>query len=166
MGNPKGYSLNERAIQEVYENISFRFSNEADNEIFRKLNNLFRKVKSFREFYSELQNISQLINLNKNHLESEYSTANRIVNSKIVYNRFKNSTEIFPFWTLKSDICDRHKKYESEIIISSTHNIWSIFFPSFNWCCECHVVPRMASQVVEIDNSKMIRKLVNLVSLH
>ena len=141
------YGIDDPALLTAFEQNLFRFAGVKTLAQAQLLNELFRKAKSFEEFY-ELAKAKVTI-FNKDWLETEYSTALLTGEAAATYHRLIKQTDVFPYWkyTTAGDEHVRHShKILNDIVLPANDKRWSKLFPPNGWNCRCYIVPRMAHE--------------------
>lgn len=146
------YSYESDAFRTAQELNIFHFSAAKDIAEIQQLNELYRKSKTFDEFYKLA---SEKVNVfNKVWQRTEYQSATLISEATSTYNRLKSKTNIFPYWKYKtvgdSKVRDEHRKLNG-LILHHTDPRWNKIFPPNGWKCRCYVVGVMAHEVEGVD---------------
>lgn len=146
------YSYESDAFRTAQELNIFHFSAAKDIAEIQQLNELYRKSKSFDEFYKLA---TEKVNVfNKVWQRTEYQSATLISEATSTYNRLKSKTNIFPYWKYKtvgdSKVRDEHRKLNG-LILHHTDPRWNKIFPPNGWKCRCYVVGVMAHEVEGVD---------------
>ena len=90
------YGAMDDAYKTAMEINIFHFSAAKTTAEITELNRLFRKSKSFDEFYKEASKVTEVFN--KTWMETEYNTALLVAESASNYWRLKKKAELFPYW--------------------------------------------------------------------
>src|SRR5690606_21257051 len=94
------YGKDDPALLTAFEQNIFRFSAGKTLAEVQELNQLFRKVKSFDEFYQMAKTRTDVFN--KKWLETEYNSAVLVGESAATYHRLLAQAEMFPYWEYKT----------------------------------------------------------------
>lgn len=147
------YNFDDPALLTAFEQNLFKFAGAKTLAQIQALNELFRKSKSFDEFYNEALKIVGVYN--KDWLETEYNTAVLTGEAAATYHRLKAQTDIFPYWEYKT-VGDEHVRHSHQLmeglILPANDERWNKIFPPNGWNCRCYVVPRLPH---EFDSSKL-----------
>ena len=155
----------------VYDNLDPAFVTAMEQNLFhfsaaktlaevQKLNQLYRKAKSFEEFTAEAQKLCG--KFNKVWQRTEYETANLTAEAAANYQRLKAKSGKFPYWQYVTagdeKVREEHKKLDG---VTLMHNdpLWDKIYPPNGWKCRCHVVPRMKHEV----SKEMVNTSKNIV---
>lgn len=147
------YGKDDPALLTAFEQNIFRFSAGKTLAEVQELNQLFRKVKSFDEFYQMAKTRTDVFN--KKWLETEYNSAVLVGESAATYHRLLAQAEMFPYWEYKTvgDHLVRPEHAELDgLILPANDPRWKKIFPPNGWNCRCYIVPRMAH---EFDKSRL-----------
>jgi SPP1 gp7 family putative phage head morphogenesis protein len=130
----------------------FHFSAAKSIAEIQMLNELYRKSKSFEEFYKLASDKLEVFN--KEWQRTEWQTATLIANSTENYNRLKSKTQLFPYWQYKTvgddKVRDSHRKLH-DIILPANDPRWNKIWPPNGWKCRCYVIAKMANEVEGYD---------------
>lgn len=144
------YSSTDPAILTAYEMNLFRFAGVKTLYEAQQLNEIFRKSKTFKEFYDTAS--AMLTVHNRDWLETEYNTAMAAGEMAATYSRLLTKTELFPYWEYKTvgDERVRHSHQLLEgIILPWNSPLWAFILPPNDWNCRCFIVPRTKGEVTE-----------------
>lgn len=144
------YGVDDPATLTAYEMNLFRFAGAKTLYEAQQLNELFRKAKSFREFYDTAS--SMLDVHNKAWLETEYNTAIAAGEMASTYNRLMKQTDNFPYWQYKTVADERVRHSHAllhDIILPWNHPAWKYILPPNDWNCRCWIVPRTKAEVTD-----------------
>ncbi|WP_149913505.1 phage portal protein family protein [Sphingobacterium cavernae] len=156
------YGVDDPASKTAYEINLFRFAGAKTLFEAQQLNELFRKSKSFREFYDTAS--SMLDVHNKTWLETEYNTAIAVGEMAATYNRLMKQTDNFPYWQYKTvgDEKVRHSHARlHDIVLPWNHPAWKYIMPPNEWNCRCWIVPRTKDEVTK-EQIKASEEKVNI----
>jgi len=144
------YGVDDPAALTAYEMNLFRFAGVKTLFEAQKLNELFRKSKTFKEFYDTASSMLKVHN--RDWLETEYNTAIAVGESAATYNRLMKQVEIFPYWEYKTAGDEKvrfaHQLLEG-IILRWDHPAWKKIFPPNDWNCRCFIVARTKGEVTK-----------------
>ena len=150
------YDYQNDAFRTAQEMNIFHFSAAKDIAELEMLQELYRKSKSFDDFYKMAS--AKLDVFNKDWQRTEWETASLIAASTQNYQRLAKKTELFPFWMYKTAGDDRvrasHRKLEG-VILPANDPRWKKIWPPNGWKCRCYIVPRLASEVKDVDLKRM-----------
>lgn len=142
------YDKDDPTTMTAYEMNLFRFAGTKTLYESQQLNELYRKAKSFREFYDTA---SSMLNVhNKIWLETEYNTAYAVGEMAATYNRLMKQTDNFPYWQYKTvrDEKVRHAHARlHDVVLPWNHPAWQYILPPNDWNCRCWIVPRTKEEV-------------------
>lgn len=141
------YGINDPALLTAFEQNIFKFAGAKTLAEAQLLNELFRKSKSFNEFFQLAK--GQVTIFNKDWLLTEYNTAVLTAESASTYHRLMGQVDIFPYWkyTTAGDERVRHTHLLLEgIILPANDPRWQKLFPPNGWNCRCYIVPRMRNE--------------------
>jgi len=142
------YGVDDPAILTAYEMNLFRFAGVKTLYEAQQLNELFRKCKSFKEFYDTASAMLKVHN--RTWLETEYNTAIAAGESAATYARLMKQTDLFPYWEYKT-IGDEKVRFSHQlldgIILPWNHPAWQYILPPNDWNCRCYIVPRTKGEV-------------------
>lgn len=144
------YDVDDPATLTAYEMNLFRFAGAKTLYEAQQLNELFRKAKSFREFYDTAS--SMLDVHNTVWLETEYNTAIAAGEMASTYNRLMKQTDNFPYWQYKTVADERVRHSHAllhDIILPWSHPAWKYILPPNDWNCRCWIVPRTKAEVTD-----------------
>jgi SPP1 gp7 family putative phage head morphogenesis protein len=144
------YGIDDPASLTAFEMNLFRFAGVKTLYEAQQLNELFRQVKSFNEFY---ENASGMLKVhNRTWLETEYNTANAAGESAATYARQIKQKDLFPYWEYKTigdnKVRDAHRLLEG-VILPWDSPFWKYILPPNDWNCRCYIVPRTKGEVSE-----------------
>lgn len=154
----------------VYDNLDPAFVTAMEQNLFhfsaaktlaevQKLNQLYRKSKSFEEFTAEAQKLCG--KFNKVWQRTEYETANLTAEAAANYQRLKAKSGKFPYWQYVTagdeKVREEHRKLDG-VTLKHSDPLWDKIYPPNGWKCRCYVVPRMSNEVSKemINTSKEI----------
>lgn len=154
----------------VYDNIDPAFVTAMEQNLFhfsaaktlaevQKLNQLYRKSKSFEEFTAEAQKLCG--KFNKVWQRTEYETANLTAEAAANYQQLKAKSGKFPYWQYVTagdeKVREEHRKLDG-VTLKHSDPLWDKIYPPNGWKCRCYVVPRMSNEVSKemINTSKEI----------
>lgn len=144
------YDYADPAILTAFEMNLFRFAGCKTLYEAQQLNQLFRKAKSFDEFY---QQASQLLKVhNREWLQAEYNTANAAGESAGNYQELIKQTDVFEFWeycTVQDNRVRESHRILNGVILRWDHPAWDKIFPPNGWNCRCYIVGRTRAEVTE-----------------
>lgn len=147
------YNFDDPALLTAFEQNIFRFAGAKTLAEMQMLNELFRKSKSFADFYELASKRVEIYN--KDWLLTEYNTAVLTGEAAATYNRLKAQEQIFPYWEYKT-AGDSHVRHSHQllegIILPASDPRWKKLFPPNGWNCRCFISPRMRH---EYDESKL-----------
>lgn len=147
------YGHDDPALITAFEQNIFKFAGAKTLAEMQMLNDLFKRSKSFEEFYEAARQRVEIYN--KDWLLTEYNTAVLTGESAATYHRLKAQTDIFPYWEYKT-VGDNHVRHSHQlldgIILPASDPRWKKLFPPNGWNCRCYIVPRMRH---EFDESKL-----------
>jgi SPP1 gp7 family putative phage head morphogenesis protein len=147
------YGIDDPALLTAFEQNIFKFAGAKTLAEAQLLNELFRKSKSFNEFFQLAK--GQVTIFNKDWLLTEYNTAVLTAESAATYHRLMGQVDIFPYWkyTTAGDERVRHTHLLLEgIILPANDPRWAKLFPPNGWNCRCYIVPRLRH---EFDATKL-----------
>ncbi|WP_286882949.1 phage portal protein family protein [Sphingobacterium sp. UBA5980] len=144
------YGVDDPSTMTAYEMNLFRFAGAKTLFEAQQLNELFRQVKSFREFYD---NASAMLDVhNKMWLETEYNTAVAVGEMAATYSRLMKQTDNFPYWQYKT-IGDERVRHSHallhDVVLPWNHRYWQYIMPPNGWACRCYIVPRTKAEVTD-----------------
>ncbi|SMO48196.1 phage portal protein family protein [Solitalea koreensis] len=151
------YGFDDPSMLTAFETNLFRFAGVKTLYEAQQLNTLFRKSKSFEDFYHEA---SQLVKVhNKDWLRTEYDTAYAVGESTATYNRLMKQRTLFPYWqykTVKDNRVRETHRWLHDAVFHVDHKAWQTIYPPNGWNCRCYVVPRTETEVTPelLKNSK------------
>ncbi|WP_336834067.1 phage portal protein family protein [Sphingobacterium siyangense] len=142
------YGVDDPVTMTAYEMNLFRFAGAKTLYDAQQLNELFRQVKNFREFYD---NASAMLDVhNRDWLETEYNTAIAVGEMASTYNRLMNQKEDFPYWQYKT-IGDERVRHSHtllhDVVLPWNHPYWQYIMPPNGWGCRCYIVPRTKAEI-------------------
>jgi len=150
------YDYQNDAFRTAQEMNLFHFSAAKSIAELEMLQELYRKSKSFNEFYKMAS--AKLDVFNKDWQRTEWETASLIAAGTQNYQRLAKKTKLFPYWEYKTAGDDRvrpsHRMLEG-IILPANDPRWDKIWPPNGWKCRGYVVPRLASEVVGVDFDAM-----------
>ena len=142
------YGVDDPSALTAYEMNLFRFAGVKTLFEAQKLNELFRKSKSFKEFYDTASSMLKVHN--RDWLETEYNTAIAVGESAATYNRLLKQVDIFPYWEYKTAGDEKvrfaHQLLEG-IVLRWDHPAWKKIMPPNDWNCRCYIVARTKGEV-------------------
>lgn len=144
------YGFDDPNVLTAYEMNLFRFAGVKTLYEAQQLNELFRKSKSFKEFYDTAS--SMLTVHNRDWLETEFNTAIATGESAATYARLMKQTELFPYWEYKT-VGDNKVRHSHQlldgIILPWNSPLWKYILPPNDWNCRCYIVPRTKAEVTK-----------------
>ncbi len=153
------YQYQSDAFRTAQELNIFQFSAAKTLEEITQLNQLYRKSKSFEEFYTKSTELCK--KFNKTWQKTEYASATSISSAAESYNRLKKKVKIFPYWEYRTvndgRVRPEHVKLHG-LILPANDPRWNKIFPPNGWKCRCYVIPRLASEVEGIDFKEMRKR--------
>ena len=159
------YNFQNDAFRTAQELNIFHFSAAKTVAELQTLNELYRKSKSFGEFYKMASEKVDVFN--KTWQRTEWQSATLVSESAASYNRLNGKTDIFPFWRYTA-VMDGKTRPEHEAlhgtILPANDPRWNNIYPPNGWKCRCYVVPRMRHEVEGIDmenNRKAVDEYMN-----
>lgn len=144
------YSFTDPKIQTAWELNLFRFSAVKAAYQSVEVNALFRKARSFDEFYRLVKHMYGV--KDKNHLRTEWVTANAAGESASRYYRLLAQTKTFPYWRYMTQRDNKVRKGHEKLhgcIFRWDDPIWDRIMPPNGWNCRCYIVPMTAKEVTE-----------------
>ncbi|WP_437918431.1 phage portal protein family protein [Sphingobacterium sp. LRF_L2] len=144
------YDVDDPATLTAFEMNLFRFAGAKTLYEAQQLNELFRKARSFREFYDTASGMLDVHN--KLWLETEYNTAISVGDMAATYNRLLKQTDTFPFWQYKTVGDERVRHSHAllhDIVLPWNHGAWKYIMPPGDWNCRCWIVPRTKAEVTK-----------------
>lgn len=141
------YNIDDPALLTAFEQNLFRFTGAKNLAEIQMLNELFKKSKSFDEFYRLAK--AQTTIFNKDWLLTEYNTAILTGESAATYHRLMAQVDIFPYWkytTAGDDHVRLTHQFLDGIILPANDERWDKIFPPNGWNCRCYVVPILRSE--------------------
>lgn len=145
----------------VYDNIDPAFVTAMEQNLFhfsaaktlaevQKLNQLYRKAKTFEEFSREAAKVCT--KFNKVWQKTEYDTANLTAESAANYQRLIKKANRFPYWQYVTAGDDRvreeHRKLNG-VILEVKDPRWDKIYPPNGWKCRCRVKPLLRNEANE-----------------
>lgn len=145
----------------VYDNIDPAFVTAMEQNLFhfsaaktlaevQKLNQLYRKAKSFEEFSREAAKVCT--KFNKVWQKTEYDTANLTAESAANYQRLIKKANRFPYWQYVTAGDDRvreeHRKLNG-VTLEVKDPRWDKIYPPNGWKCRCRVKPLLKNEANE-----------------
>lgn len=150
------YGVDDPAVLTAFEQNLFRFSAAKTLAEAQELNAIFRNSTGFRDFYNQAQ--AKMDVFNKDWLETEFNTAFLTAQASSTFYRLKAQTELFPYWQYKTVGDDKvrpaHRALEG-LVLPAGSPAWDSIYPPNGWNCRCYVVPRLESQVKNVDHAAM-----------
>lgn len=142
------YQYQNDAFRTAQEMNIYRFAAAKDLAEVMKLNELFRRSKSFEEFSREARQITDVFN--DVWQKTEYQSAVNIAAASADYRRLKSKSGLFPLWEYKTigddKVREEHEKLQG-LILPADDDLWDKIYPPNGWRCRCRVTPRMKSDV-------------------
>lgn len=142
------YDFDDPATLTAFEMNLFHFAGVKTLYEAQQLNELFRSVKSFQEFYD---NASSMLTVhNRTWLETEYNTSNASGESASTYARLLKQVEVFPYWQYKTVMDDKVRyshRLLHDVVLPWNHPYWKYIMPPNDWNCRCFIVPRTKAEV-------------------
>lgn len=149
------YTEQDDALTTAMEQNLFHFSAAKTLAEIQKLNQLYRKAKTFEEFSKEASKVCG--KFNKVWQKTEYETALLTAEAAANYQRLYKKRERFPYWQYVTagdeKVREEHRKLDGVTLLHSDPR-WDKIYPPNGWKCRCHVVPRMRNEV----NNDLIKK--------
>ncbi len=145
----------------VYDNIDPAFVTAMEQNLFhfsaaktlaevQKLNQLYRKAKTFEEFSRKAAKVCT--KFNKVWQKTEYDTANLTAESAANYQRLIKKANRFPYWQYVTAGDDRvreeHRKLNG-VILEVKDPRWDKIYPPNGWKCRCRVKPLLRNEANE-----------------
>lgn len=145
----------------VYDNLDPAFVTAMEQNLFhfsaaktlaevQKLNQLYRKAKTFEEFSREAAKVCT--KFNKVWQKTEYDTANLTAESAANYQRLIKKANRFPYWQYVTAGDDRvreeHRKLNG-VILEVKDPRWDKIYPPNGWKCRCRVKPLLRNEANE-----------------
>lgn len=145
----------------VYDNLDPAFVTAMEQNLFhfsaaktlaevQKLNQLYRKAKTFEEFSREAAKVCA--KFNKVWQKTEYDTANLTAEAAANYQRLVKKANRFPYWQYVTAGDDRvreeHRKLNG-VILYYEDNRWDKIYPPNGWKCRCRVKPLLKNEANE-----------------
>jgi SPP1 gp7 family putative phage head morphogenesis protein len=137
----------------------FHFSAAKTVAELQTLNGLYRKSKSFDDFYKSA--VEKVDVFNKTWQKTEWQSATLISESTANYNRLKSKTHLFPYWKYVAVIDERTRPEHAALnglILAANDPRWAQIWPPNGWKCRCYVVGVMAHEVSSVDLKAMRAK--------
>ncbi len=138
------YGIDDPVLLTAFEQNIFKFAGAKNLAEAQLLNELFRKSKSYDEFYRLAK--AQVEIFNKDWLLTEYNTAILTGESAATYHRLMAQVDVFPYWkyTTAGDghVRQSHQLLEG-VILPANDPRWAKLFPPNGWNCRCYIVPRL-----------------------
>lgn len=142
------YGYDDPNILTAYEINLFRFAGVKTLYEAQQLNELFRKSKSFKEFYDTAS--SMLTVHNRTWLETEFNTAIATGESAATYARLLKQVDLFPYWQYKT-VGDEKVRHShallDNIVLPWNSPYWKYIMPPNDWNCRCYIVARTKAEV-------------------
>ena len=142
------YQYQNDAFRTAQEMNIYRFAAAKDLAEVMKLNELFRRSKSFEEFSREARQITDVFN--DVWQKTEYQSAVNIAAASADYHRLIGKKQLFPLWEYKTigddKVREEHEKLAG-LILEAGDELWDKIYPPNGWRCRCRVAPRMKSDV-------------------
>ena len=145
----------------VYDNIDPAFVTAMEQNLFhfsaaktlaevQKLNQLYRKAKTFEEFSREAAKVCT--KFNKVWQKTEYDTANLTAESAANYQRLIKKANRFPYWQYVTagdeKVREEHKKLDGVTMYWDDPR-WDKIYPPNGWKCRCRVKPLLRNEANE-----------------
>mgnify|MGYP004670993387 CR=1 FL=1 len=145
----------------VYDNIDPAFVTAMEQNLFhfsaaktlaevQKLNQLYRKAKTFEEFSREAAKVCN--KFNKVWQKTEYDTANLTAESAANYQRLIKKANRFPYWQYVTagdeKVREEHKKLDGVTMYWDDPR-WDKIYPPNGWKCRCRVKPLLRNEANE-----------------
>lgn len=146
------YGYTDPKIQTAWELNLFRFSAIRAAYQSAEVNAIFRKAKNFDEFYRTVKKLYGVTD--KNHLRTEWDTANAAGESASTYYRLMGQTKVFKYWRYMTVGDDKVRQAHQRLhgcVFRWDDPIWDKIMPPNGWNCRCYIVPVMESEVTEDD---------------
>lgn len=144
------YSYTDPKIQTAWELNLFKFSAVKAAYQSVEVNALFRKARNFDEFYRLVKKMYGVAD--KNHLRTEWVTANAAGESASRYYRLLDQTKTFPYWKYMTQSDNKVRKQHEKLhgcVFKWDDRIWDYIMPPNGWNCRCYIVPMTANEVTE-----------------
>lgn len=145
----------------VYDNIDPAFVTAMEQNLFhfsaaktlaevQKLNQLYRKAKTFEEFSRKAAKVCT--KFNKVWQKTEYDTANLTAESAANYQRLIKKANRFPYWQYVTagdeKVREEHKKLDGVTMYWDDPR-WDKIYPPNGWKCRCRVKPLLRNEANE-----------------
>lgn len=144
------YTEQDDALTTAMEQNLFHFSAAKTLAEVQKLNQLYRKAKTFEEFSREAAKVCT--KFNKVWQKTEYDTANLTAESAANYQRLIKKANRFPYWQYVTAGDDRvreeHRKLNG-VILEVKDPRWDKIYPPNGWKCRCRVKPLLRNEANE-----------------
>lgn len=155
------YGAMDDAYKTAMEINIFHFSAAKTVAEITELNRLFRKSKSFDEFYKEASKVTDVFN--KTWMETEYDTALLVAESASNYWRLKKQAKLFPYWQYTAVMDGKTRKSHAElhgVILPANDPLWKKIMPPLGWRCRCRIKAIMKHELPKDYNFDNARALV------
>lgn len=145
----------------VYDNLDPAFVTAMEQNLFhfsaaktlaevQKLNQLYRKAKTFEEFSRKAAKVCT--KFNKVWQKTEYDTANLTAESAANYQRLIKKANRFPYWQYVTagdeKVREEHKKLDGVTMYWDDPR-WDKIYPPNGWKCRCRVKPLLRNEANE-----------------
>ncbi|MEG1997557.1 MAG: DUF935 family protein, partial [Clostridiales bacterium] len=161
------YGVQNDAVITAMETNIFHFSAAKTLAEVQALNQAYRESKSYQEYLQKAAGITD--KFNKVWAKTEYETAGLIAESTANYQRLSKKTNIFQYWEFRT-VGDEKVRAEHQALNGlilpcvprwkgdTVYLLWEKLFPPLFWKCRCYIVPRMSSEVRNIDINSMVQR--------
>ncbi|TZF81809.1 DUF935 family protein [Pedobacter sp. BS3] len=146
------YGYTDPKIQTAWELNLFQFSAIKAAAQSAEVNALYRKTSNFDEFYRLVKKLYGV--KDKQHLLTEWQTANAVGESAATYYRLLGQTKVFKYWRYMTQLDNKVRVEHQElhgITLPWDDPIWNKLFPPNGWGCRCYIVPVLESEVTEAE---------------
>ncbi len=153
------YGYTNPKIQTAWELNLFKFSAIRAAYQSTEVNAVFRRSKSFDEFYRTLKKTHGVSD--KNRLRTEYDTANAAGESAATYYRLLGKTKTFKYWKYMTQQDGKVRKEHQKLhgcIFKWDDPIWDLIMPPNGWNCRCYIVGMLESEVTQAMLNDSIEK--------
>ncbi len=156
------YGAMDDAYKTAMEINIFHFSAAKTTAEITELNRLFRKSKSFDEFYNEASKVAEVFN--KTWMETEYDTALLVAESASNYWRLKKQSELFPYWQYTAVMDGKTRESHASlhgVTLPANDPLWKKIMPPLGWRCRCRIKALMKHELPKGYNFDNARALVS-----
>lgn len=144
------YTEQDDALTTAMEQNLFHFSAAKTLAEVQKLNQLYRKAKTFEEFSRKAAKVCT--KFNKVWQKTEYDTANLTAESAANYQRLIKKANRFPYWQYVTagdeKVREEHKKLDGVTMYWDDPR-WDKIYPPNGWKCRCRVKPLLRNEANE-----------------